>query len=91
MVPPEVTLFALHATLFVTASWIAEITLESPVRAERDEPFCLLALMPAQYLLYCAPQVVVSQNLESPAEMVECGFVRFQKRLLRGVRICLVK
>src|SRR5712692_2716613 len=90
-VPPEVSLFALHAALFVAARRITEIALETPVRAEGKEPLRLLALVPAQNLLPCTRQVVVSEHLEGPAEIPEGRFVRVQKRLLRGVRIGLVK
>src|SRR5437016_9789440 len=71
MVPPEVSLFALHAALLVAARRITEVALETPVRAEAYEPFCLLALVPAQDLLHRTRQVVVSDNLEGSTKIAE--------------------
>ena len=91
MVPPEVAHFAFHAALLVAARRVAKLRLESPVRAKRDQPVGLLALVPAQNLLHRALQVVVAQQPEHSAEIVKGPLVRFQKRLLRGVKIRGVK
>src|SRR6266705_4433747 len=87
MVPPELAPFAFYATLFMPFAWRAKLRLESPVRAESNEPRRLLPLMTPQDFLYGALQVVVTQHAEHTAEIGERQFVRFQKRLLVGVRI----
>jgi len=55
MVAPELTPFALHATLLVTLPRSAELRLKSRVRPEPDEPSRLFALVAAQNVLYRAP------------------------------------
>src|SRR5258707_12217000 len=82
MVPAEVTYLAFHATLLVAPRRIAELRLESPVRAEGDQALRLLPLMAAQNLLHRALQVVVAQ---APEHAAEIQLMRFQKGLLRGV------
>ena len=42
MIPAEVTYFALHSAFLVAPRWIAELRLESPVRAEGDQACRLL-------------------------------------------------
>ncbi len=91
MVPAEVTDFALHSTLLVASRRIAKLRLKAPVRAEGDQSFRLLPLMPAQNLLHRALQVVVAQAPEHAAEIAERQLVRFQKSLLRGVIVGHVK
>ncbi len=65
----------------------AELRCEAPVRAETYEPGSLFPLMPTQNLLHRAFKVVIAQNTKDSTKMGKCQFVRFQKRLLRGVRI----
>ena len=91
MVPPEIAHFAFHAALLVAARRVAKLRLESPVRTKSDQPVGLLALVPAQNLLHRALQVVVAQPPEHSAEIVKGPLVRFQKRLLRGVKIRSMK
>src|SRR5579859_5007691 len=91
MVPPEITHFTFHAALLVAARRVAKLRLESPVRTKGDQPVGLLALVPAQNLFHRNLQVVVAQPPEYPSEIVKGLLVRFQKRLLRGVKIRGVK
>src|SRR5437660_1701671 len=88
MVPPKLPAFAFYTAFFVTFSWSAELRLKSPVRAERDEPRRLLALVSPQDFLYRALQVVVTQHPKYAAKMRKRQLVRFQKRLLGCVWIC---
>jgi hypothetical protein len=87
MVPAEIPTFFFYAALLVAAPWSAELALESAVRAEGNEPLCLLPLMPAQNLLHSTLPIVEPQQSENTAEMLESQLVRFQKRLLAGVRV----
>ena len=66
IVAPEVAQLAFHSALFIAARRIAELRLESPMRAERDEPIRFLALPSAQNLLHRALQVVVPQQPNTP-------------------------
>src|ERR1035438_5063426 len=86
MVAPELPSLAFHTALLVPLPRRAELRFESPVRAESDEPHRLLPLMAAQDFLYRTPQIVVSQHAEDSAKIGERQFVRFQKRLLVGMR-----
>src|SRR6266545_4046866 len=91
MIPAEVTYFPLHSAFLVAPRWIAELRLESPVRAEGDQACRLLPLMAAQNLLHRTLQVVVAQAPEHPTEIAKRQFVCFQKSLLRGVIVSHVK
>src|SRR5881628_1755230 len=71
MVPPELAPFSFYATLFMPFAWRAKLRLESPVRAESNEPRRLLPLMTPQNLLHRALQVVVTQHAEHTAEIGE--------------------
>ena len=64
----------------------AELAVEAPMRPEGDEPRRLFPALTAQDLLYGCLQVVVSELAKHPTEEGEAQFVRFQKRLLRGVQ-----
>ena len=64
---------------------LARIT---PVRTERDEPAGLFAPLPAQNLLHCRTEVVISKLVEYPVVIRERQFVRLQKCLLGGMDIC---
>src|SRR5579871_933860 len=91
MVAPELPSLAFHPTLLVPFPRRAELRFESPVRAESDEPHRLLPLMAAQDFLYRTPQIVVAQHAEDSAKIGECQLVRFQERLLVGMRIGSMK
>ena len=81
------THLAFHPALLVPSCRIAKFRLETPVRAEGDEPLGLLRLMAAQNLLHRALQVVIAQQSEDTTKMVKRPLVRFQESLLRGVII----
>src|SRR3954447_11690659 len=87
MVAAEVADLALHAALLVPGRGRAELRLEPPVRAERDEPYRLLAAMAAQDLADRTGQVVVAQNPMDPAKVGEGVLVGLEERLLRGTRV----
>src|ERR1035438_4214641 len=87
MIPPIVPVFPFHAALFMSFARRAKLRFKSPMRPERDKPFGLFPLLPAQDLLDGAAQIIESKCLEHPAKVLECQFVRFQKRLLAGVWI----
>src|SRR3954447_22737794 len=87
MVAAEVADLALHAALLVPGRGRAELRLEPPVRAERDEPYRLLAAMAAQDLADRTGQVVVAQNPDDPAKVGEGVLVGLEERLLRGTRV----
>ena len=91
VVAPEVADLAFHAAFLVAARRVAELRLESPVRTKGDQPVGLFPLMSTQNLLHRALQVVVAQQPEHSAEIMKSPLVRFQKRLLRGVKIRGVK
>ena len=91
MVPAEVTDFALDSALFVAPRRIAELRLESPVRAKSNQALRLLSLMPAQNLLHRTLQVVVAQAPKHATEIVKCPLMCFQKCLLRGVIVSHMK
>src|SRR6516225_1678178 len=87
VVPPEIPTFSFDTSLFIPTSWVAKLALKSPMRPESDELVDLLPLVSPQDFVYGASQVVESKQRKNPAEMSERQFVRFQKRLLAGVRI----
>src|ERR1700677_493490 len=87
MVAPELPSLAFHPTLLVPFPRRAELRFESPVRAESDELHRLFALMAAQDFFYRTFQIVVPQHAEDAAKIGERQLVRFQKRLLVGMRI----
>src|SRR5664279_2075687 len=91
IVPPELAPFALHASFLVSLAWRTELRCESPVRAKTDEPRSFFPLMAAQDFLHGTLQVVVTQNTEDTAKIGERQLMRFQKRLLIGVRISPMK
>src|SRR2546427_6592793 len=86
MVPAKVSAFSFHAALLVTFSRCAELGLETPMRSESDESRRLLSLVSSQNLFHCTLEVVVTKSFENPGKISERQFVRFQKRLLAGVR-----
>src|ERR1039457_3514401 len=91
IVPPELAPFTLHASFLVSLAWRTELRCESPVRAKTDEPCGLFPLMATQDFLHGTFEVVVTQNTEYTAKIGERQFMRFQKRLLIGVRISPMK
>src|ERR1019366_3415770 len=86
VVPAKVSAFSFHPALLVAFSRRAELRLETPMRSEGDESRRLLPLVASQNLLHRTLQVVITKSLENPREISERQFVRFQKRLLAGVR-----
>src|ERR1039457_6276550 len=87
VVAAEVANFALHAALLMAFARGAELGLILPVRTERDEPCCQLALLAAQDLLHRARKVIVAKPPEDAFEILESKFMRFKKSLLRRTRI----
>src|ERR1035437_9656911 len=86
VVPAKVSAFSFHAALLVAFSLRAELRLETPMRSEGDESRRLLPLVAPQNLLHRTLQVVVSQDSKYSTEIEKRSFMRFQKRLLAGVR-----
>src|SRR5208283_3833355 len=86
VVPAKVPAFSFHSTLLVTFRRGAELRLETPMRSEGYEPRGLLSLVPAQKLHHCTLKVVVPQDSKHSTEIEKRLFMRFQKRLLAGVR-----
>src|SRR5512144_2364751 len=76
VVPAEVACFAFHSALLMPFARCAEIALEAPVRAERDEARGLFALIAAQDLLHCRLQVVITKLLKHSAEECKRQLVR---------------
>ena len=91
MIAAEVADLALHAALLVPRRGRAELRLEPPVRAERDEPHRLLAAVAAQDLADRTAQIVVAQDPMDPTEVGEGVLVRLEERLLRGTRVGAVE
>src|SRR5437868_12441314 len=87
IVPAELAAFTLHAAFFVAFSGRTELRAKTPVRAESDEPRGLFPLTAAQNLLHCAAQVIEPESTKNASKPLERQLVRFQKRLLSGVRI----
>jgi hypothetical protein len=56
------------------------------MRSEGDESRGLLPLVAPQNLLHRTLQVVITKSLENSSKISERQFMRFQKRLLAGVR-----
>ena len=86
VIAPEVPAFAFHAAFLVACAGVQNSLLKPPVRTEGDEASRLFPALTAQDLLHRALQVVVAKPLKDSAEVAERQFVRFQKRLLRGVQ-----
>src|ERR1035441_4577251 len=86
VVPAKVSAFSFHPALLVAFSRGAELRLETPMRSEGDESRRLLPLVAPQNLLHRTLQVVVSQDSKYSTEIEKRSFMRFQKRLLAGVR-----
>src|ERR1035437_4922170 len=86
VVPAKVSAFSFHPALLVAFSRGAELRLETPMRSEGDESRRLLPLVASQNFLYRTLQVVITKSFENSSKISECPFVRFQKRLLAGVR-----
>ena len=91
MIAPEVAALVLHPALLVAARRVAELALETPMRPERKEALRLFPLVATQDLLHRATQVVVAKALENAAKISERQLMRFQERLLTGVRIGAMK
>src|ERR1035437_5631931 len=87
MVAAEVTAFSLNAALLMTLAGRAKFGGKAPMRAERHEPHRLLPPVAAQVLAHPTRQIVVAQQPEHAAEIIERMLVRFQERLLRRVQI----
>jgi len=87
MVAPEITAFPFNAAFLVTLARRAELGGEPPMRAERQEPHCLLPSIAAQDLAHRARQIVVAQQMEDAAEVGEGVLVRLEERLPRGVQV----
>ena len=68
MIPPEVPTFSFHTALFVPFAGCAELRYKPPMRSERDEPYCFLALVAAQNAFHSRLQIVVSHALEHTAK-----------------------
>ena len=86
MVPAKVTAFSFHTSLLVALCRCTELRLEPPVRSEGDESRGLLSLVSSQNLFHRTLEVVVTKSFENSRKISERPFVRFQKRLLAGVR-----
>ena len=86
VVPAKVSAFSFHPAFLVTFPRSAELRLETQMRSEGDKSRRLLPLVPSQNLLHCALQVVVPQDSKYSTEIEKRSFMRFQKRLLAGVR-----
>src|ERR1039457_5521955 len=91
IVPPALAAFALDAPLLVSLTGRTELRREPPVRAKANEPGGFFPLMAAQDLLHGTLKVVIAQDTEHPRKEGKCQLMRFQKRLLGGVRIGPVK
>src|ERR1035437_1213978 len=91
VVATEISTFALDASLFVAASWVAKLALKAPVRTEGDEAAGLFPPMATQDLLHRTRQVIVAEKPENPAKVAERQLVGFKKCLLCGVRVGSVK
>jgi hypothetical protein len=91
VVAPEVAAFALHTALLVASRRITELAQKPPVRTEGDEPTGLFPARSAQHLLHRTLQVVVAQDAEDAPKISERMLVRFQKSLLRGMRVSPVE
>src|SRR5664280_2886429 len=83
VIPAKVADLTLHAPLLVAFAWRAELTLESPMGTEGDEPRRLFPPLPAQNLLYRGTAVVVTKPAKHAREIGERPLVALQKRLLR--------
>src|ERR1019366_8791430 len=86
VVPAKVSAFSFHAALLVAFSRCAELRLKTPMRSEGDESRRLLPLVAPQNLLHRTLQVVVPQDSKYSTDIEKRSFMRFQKRLLAGVR-----
>jgi hypothetical protein len=91
VVTSEVAAFALDAALLMPFARRAKLGGKPPMRAERHEPHRLLPPMAAQDLAHRTRQVVVAQQPEHAAEVVERQLMRLQERLLRRVQVGAVE
>ncbi|HVB57246.1 MAG TPA: hypothetical protein VNE63_12595 [Candidatus Acidoferrales bacterium] len=82
VVAPKVAGLALDPAFFVRFVARAELALESPVRAERDEARGFLASEPTQDLLQRSFQVVVPEVPDDPAKILKRVFVSSEEGLL---------
>src|SRR5467141_403475 len=86
VVPAKITAFSFDTSLLVALCRCTELRLEPPVRSEGDESRGLLSLVSSQNLFHRTLEVVVTKSFENSRKISERPFVRFQKRLLAGVR-----
>src|ERR1700691_4927080 len=59
---------------------------KTPMRSECHESHGLLSLVPPQNLLHCTLKVVIPHHCKYSTKIEKRSFMRFQKRLLAGVR-----
>src|ERR1019366_4298288 len=83
VIPAKVADLPLHTALLVAFARRAELTLVSPMGTEGDEPRRLFPPLPAQNLLHCGTEVVVTKPAKHAREVCERPLVALQKRLLR--------
>src|ERR1700685_1839595 len=85
-VHPKVSAFSFYPTLLVAFRRGTELRLETPMRSECHESHGLLSLVPPQNLLHCTLKVVIPHHCKYSTKIEKRSFMRFQKRLLAGVR-----
>src|ERR1700733_531576 len=86
VIPPKISPFSFHPALLMPFSGRAELRLEAPMRSESDESCRLFSLVPAQNLLHCTLEIVITTKTEYTPEISKGPLVRLQKCLLTGVR-----
>ena len=87
MVAAEVAHLAFYTAFLVSSSRIAELGVESPVRAKRHESFSLTTLVASQDLGNRKGQVVVAHSTKHATEELERLLLRLEERLLRRAGI----
>src|SRR5208282_4877805 len=86
VVTPEIACLRLDPTVLVTFPRRAKLRGEPPVRTESNEARRLFPLLSPQDLLHRRTEIVEPEPVKNPAKPRKSQLVRFQKRLLRGVR-----
>ena len=82
VVSTKVANLAFNAAFLVPTTRIAKLRFESPVRAKRDEPFCLITLVAPKDLPHRQRQVVIPQPVKHPTEKLERLLLRLEESLL---------